>query len=271
MIEQRTNAPSAATESHAERVRREFTKQAASFEDERLNTAFTSRLDWLLERAAPRREDVCLDVAAGTGHVARSLAPLVAHVVALDATRAMLDQGRRQAEQEGVRNVLFQDGEAAALPFLDESFDLVVSRFSLHHFDDPTMPLREMARVCRRGGRVVIADMVADPREQVAVVQDRLERRRDPSHTAMLSPRGLSGALAAAGLAVVLCDVREVERPVEQWLEQAGTAAPVAEEIRAFLRAEAAEEQPGAMRAQLRGDELWFTQTWAVAVGGPQA
>ena len=86
-----------------------------------------------------------LDVAAGTGHVARSLAPRVRAVVALDATQAMLEQGKRH----GVPNVVFMRGDAAALPFVDQSFDVVVNRFALHHFEQPEVQLAEMRRCGR--------------------------------------------------------------------------------------------------------------------------
>jgi ubiquinone/menaquinone biosynthesis C-methylase UbiE len=80
------------------RVRDAFTRQAATFEDRRLNQAFTSGLPRLLATADPRPGDVCLDVAAGTGLVARGLAERASRVVALDATPAMLLEGRQQAE-----------------------------------------------------------------------------------------------------------------------------------------------------------------------------
>ena len=118
-----------------------------------------------------------LDVAAGTGHVARRLAPSVRAVVALDATRAMLEQGRAQ----GVPNVIFVQGDAASMPFLDGSFDMVVSRFAVHHFEDPAVQVAEMRRCLRPGGRLAIADLVADP--AAAAEQNRLEALRDPSHT----------------------------------------------------------------------------------------
>ena len=84
-----------------------------------------------------------------------------------------------------MRNVLLQEGNAAALPFVDSSFDLVVCRVSLHHFADPAGPLAEMARVCRPDGRVVISDMIA-PAAEVRYAFDDLHRTIDPSHVRVL-------------------------------------------------------------------------------------
>jgi ubiquinone/menaquinone biosynthesis C-methylase UbiE len=254
-------------EGHDEAVRREFTKQARTFEDKRLNTAFTSVLDWLVESFAPEPDQLVLDVAAGTGHVARALAPLARQVVAVDITRAMLEEGRTQAERAGLDNILFQEGDASALPYLAESFDLVVTRFSLHHFQDPEIPLAEMVRVCRPGGRVGVADMVADGAPLTAEGQDRLERLRDPSHTRMLTLDAIGQLLEELGAPVLRRTSREVVRPVQTWLDQARTDDATARKVRAELEAELEGGAATGLGPQLRDGELHFTQTWAVVVG----
>ena len=88
-----------------------------------------------------------LDVAAGTGHVARAVRAQVRAVVAVDATEAMLEAGWIEAKRAALRNVVFMQADAAALPFVDGSFDVVVSRFAVHHFEDPAVQIGEMRRV----------------------------------------------------------------------------------------------------------------------------
>src|ERR671924_662354 len=166
-------------DSHADRVERAFSRQAAAFEEQPI---FTTDSDWLFERLELHAGDLVLDVAAGTGHVARALAPSVRCVVALDATAAVLAAGKAHADRAGLHNVVFQRGDAAALPFADATFDIVVSRFAVHHFEDPTPPLAEMRRCLRPGGRLAIADIIAADDPAVAALQNRLERLRDPSH-----------------------------------------------------------------------------------------
>ena len=256
-----------AGDGHNDAVRREFTRQAQTFEDARLNTAFTSGLDWLVESFAPEREHLVLDVAAGTGHVARALAPLARGVVAVDLTRAMLDEGKAQAARAGLDNVVFQEGDASALPYLDGSFDLVVTRFSLHHFEDPQLPLAEMARVCRPGGRIGVADIVADDDPSAAKSQDRLERLRDPSHTRMLTLDALGDLLKRVGAPVLRRSSRQVVRPVRTWLEQARPDDAAALAITRELEAELAGGAATGLEPRRRNGELHFTQTWAVVVG----
>ncbi len=81
----------------------------------------------------------------------------------LDLDPAMIERARANAERArlGAPIPRFEQGDVAALPFGDASFDLVVSTLSLHHWDDPTAGLREIGRVLRSGGRALIWDLRA--------------------------------------------------------------------------------------------------------------
>jgi SAM-dependent methyltransferase len=231
---------------------RSFTQQAAAFEDPRLNRLFTTDSEWLFDRLPLDATDLVLDVAAGTGHVARRLAPQVRTVVALDATRAMLEQGREHAPG----NVLFVQGDAEQLPFLDESFDVVVTRFAIHHFEAPEDQLAEMRRVLRPGGRLAVADLVAHP--EAAATQNRLETLRDPSHVRMLELHELAALVGTRDV-----EVRDVARPLEPWLLQTDPSPEAADEIRAALRGEITGGPPTGFRPTERDGELHFVHTMA--------
>jgi ubiquinone/menaquinone biosynthesis C-methylase UbiE len=252
---------------HAATLRESFTRQAATFEDARLNFAFTDSLSLVVKACSPRQGDVALDVAAGTGLVARALAPLVSAVVAVDITPEMLERGKRESDKGLVRNVIFQRGDVNDLPFLPESFTLVVSRFSLHHLEDPGAAVRELARVCRRGGRVVIFDLVASDDPEVAARQDDVERRRDPAHLRNMTKGEVVDALVGAGLIVGSRQERVVSRSVDQWLEQADTEAYARADVRRILIDEINGGPVSGMRPSWNGHTLQFTQTWFVAVG----
>ena len=95
-----------------------------------------------------------LDVACGTGIVARTAAGLVAptgSVVGVDLNEAMLTVARRVSP-----SLEFRRGDAAALPFPDESFDTALCQLALMFFPDPGAAVGEMARVVRPGGSVAI-------------------------------------------------------------------------------------------------------------------
>src|SRR5919197_2652558 len=218
---------------HSEAIQRAFTRQAPAFEDPEFNQLFTVDSDWLFERLELEPDDVVLDVAAGTGHVARAFAPRVRAVVAVDSTPAMLERGWIEAKRAALRNVVFMQADATALPFVDGSFDVVVSRFALHHFEVPAVPIAEMRRVLRPGGRLAVADLVCDPEPEIAATQNRLERPRDPSHTRMLSLEQLAELVSGRDV-----EFRDVERSLDQWLVQARPSEEAAAEIRAALRAD---------------------------------
>lgn len=210
---------------------------------------------------------VALDVAAGTGHAARGLAPQVASVVALDATVAMLTAGRDAAAAAGLRNVAFMRGDAAALPFLDETFDVVVCRFAVHHFPSPEEPLAEMLRCLRPHGQLLVADLVADPDPSVAATQNALEVLRDPSHTRCWSADDLRRRVEALGMADVVVDHDATVRPLAPWLAQTNASPAVVEAVTRALQDELAGGSVTGLRPQLRDGDLWFEQRFAAVTG----
>jgi SAM-dependent methyltransferase len=150
------------------------------------------------------------------------------------------------------------------MPFLDASFDLVVSRFAVHHFAEPALQIGEMARVCRPAGRVAIIDMVAAD-DALAAEHDRLERLRDPSHTRALGLQELTGLLEDAGVRVEQQTFRDRPLPVERWLAQADTPPAAAAAIRAEIQADLDGGPATGTRPELRDGELCLTHRWAIA------
>jgi ubiquinone/menaquinone biosynthesis C-methylase UbiE len=252
---------------HAEEVQRAFTTQADAFEDPARNRVFTVDSAWVFDRLPRDGSDLVLDVAAGTGHAARQLASSVRAVVAVDATAAMLARGREQARRDGLLNVVYMHGDAEALPFLEQSFDIAVCRFAVHHFERPASVIAELARCTRAGGHVAIVDLIAHQDPDIAARQNRLERLRDPSHTRMLAKHELVGMMTEAGLVRGKIETRALERPLAPWLGQSATSPDVAERIRRALRSElTAGSDPTGFAPREREGELWFTQTFAACV-----
>jgi arsenite methyltransferase len=97
------------------------------------------------------------DMGTGTGFIAAGLAPLVRHVHALDGSAAMLNEARRNLAQ--FDNVEFHEADGLSLPLPDASVDAVFANMYLHHCPDPLSAIREMVRILRPGGRLVITDM----------------------------------------------------------------------------------------------------------------
>lgn len=113
---------------------------------------------YLLPRLRPGLR--LLDVGCGPGTITADLAALVAPgtVVAVDAAAGILDEARATAAARGADNVVFEQADALALPYPDGHFDVVHAHQVLQHLPDPVAALREMRRVCRRGGVVAARD-----------------------------------------------------------------------------------------------------------------
>jgi ubiquinone/menaquinone biosynthesis C-methylase UbiE len=194
-----TCATPAAAATHAAHIADQFTRQAKGFAR---SPSLHNRqaLDLLVEAARPNAADTALDVACGPGSVVLAFADRVARAMGLDATAAMLDEARRAAAEAGVANVTWRQGDVVALPFADDTFDIVSCRFALHHFEQPVRAFAEMVRVCRPGGRVVLCDAFASDDPAKAMAFNAMERLRDPSTVEFRTLPYLRGLFALAGL-----------------------------------------------------------------------
>lgn len=107
----------------------------------------------VVARVAPRDGERVLDLAAGTGTSSVPFATAGAVVVPCDFSQGMLRVGKRERPR-----LAFTAGDGTRLPFADESFDVVTISFGLRNFVDPAAGLREMLRVTRPGGRLVVCE-----------------------------------------------------------------------------------------------------------------
>jgi ubiquinone/menaquinone biosynthesis C-methylase UbiE len=248
-------------------VRREFAQQAARFGEQGLTLSNQDYLQWMVEQLYLQPHFEVLDVAAGTGHLSRAVAPHVQRVVALDLTPEMLAQGTQEAAQQGLTNLVFEQGEAEHLTYPNEAFDMVVTRFSLHHFAAPHVPLREMVRVCRRGGTVAVIDMVSPDDPTVAATYNRLERLRDSSHLRALTADELQQLMRDAGLDPVRTVPRDVEVHLDRWLDLTNAAPEARQTIREALTRDLQGLETTGMRPYVRDQELKFLHAWLILVG----
>ena len=252
---------------HRDVVRRQFGKQAARWEQYLSYLDSQDVVEWISGHLELRPHFSVLDVATGTGLLARAIAPHVHSVGGLDATPEMLDAGRKQARADVLGNVVFEEGEAEHLPYPDEAFDLVTSRIAMHHFPDPLNPAREMARVCRPGGHVAIIDITSSDNAEVAAAHNRLEHLRDPSHARSMHIAELRQMAEAIGLDTVRTSVADVEVHVETWMDLTDTPQDARVTIRQAMEADLAGGAPTGMRPSRKDGELVFSHAWVILVG----
>ena len=193
-------------------------------------------LGWLVAALGAAPTDRALDVGTGGGHAAVALAPAVATVAAIDPTPEMLAVASRLAAERGVANVTFTLATADALPFPDASFDLAISRFSVHHWPQPESAFREIRRVVRPGGRLGVVDLLAPEDGPLDTFLNALELLRDPTHARSMRVSEWLALLGTAGFAAHLERAWELEHDVETWLAQTASDGWRADAVRALLR-----------------------------------
>jgi ubiquinone/menaquinone biosynthesis C-methylase UbiE len=163
-------------------------------------------------------DERALDVGCGTGALAYALAPLVGEVVGVDANEAFLAAARADAPE----GCTFVTGDAEALPFPYGDFDLVGCLRVLHHVHRPELVVAELARVTRRGGRILLVDQLGDVDPMRSLELDRFERARDPSHTRLLPDADVRGYLEANDLVVRANEIVRERRDMETYLDLVG-------------------------------------------------
>ncbi len=102
-----------------------------------------------------------IDVGCASGEVLREMARIVypARVVGFDLSADRIEESRAIDAELGFTNVDYQQGDVAAMPFDDDRFDLVWSRFLFEYLPRPQEALAELKRIVRPGGKVVVADL----------------------------------------------------------------------------------------------------------------
>jgi SAM-dependent methyltransferase len=118
--------------------------------------------DHLVARLAPGRGERWLDIGTGTGAVALRAARAGARVTGVDLSPVMIDTARRLAGEQRV-GVRFEVGDAESLPYPDASFEVVASALGVFLAPDHAAAGRELARVCRAGGRLGVVAWRPDP------------------------------------------------------------------------------------------------------------
>jgi ubiquinone/menaquinone biosynthesis C-methylase UbiE len=167
---------------HQQSVKKQFGQNAHNYVTSPLHAKgddLAWMKQWIIENG---KGGVHLDIATGGGHVAHTFAPLFDQVIALDLTPEMLTAAEKFIKEQGHSNVSFQLGDAQALPFADETFDVITCRIAAHHFPRVQVFVQETYRTLKKDGVLIIADNVTPEKEELDQFYNELEKRRDPSH-----------------------------------------------------------------------------------------
>ena len=221
-------------------------------------------LDRLVELAHVQPTDRVLDVATGTGHTAFAFAPHVREVIATDVTPEMLSEAEKLRSESGMRNVEFRIADAHDLPFDDESFDVVTCRRAAHHFVDIDRALREMRRVLRPGGRLVIDDRSVPEDDFADATLNRLDWLHDHSHVRQYRPSEWVHMMQEAGCKVEVVEPYTKHRPLSAFTN--GVEPESVAEIECII-AGLNKDQRTALNVAEKDGEIYLNHWYVMVVG----
>lgn len=231
-----------ATQSHHDKVSQQFGSQASAYLSSAVHA--TGRdLERLSTRLADFPQAKLLDMGCGAGHASFVAASQVKEVIAYDLSEQMLSVVNDAAQTRGLSNLSTQQGYAETLPFADATFDIVISRYSAHHWHDVGKALREVKRVLKPGGIAIFMDVMSPGHPVLDIWLQTVEALRDTSHVRNYSSGEWLSLFNDAGLVSqnLLCDRLHLE--FSSWIARMRTPAPLAEAIRIYQQSASDEVQ----------------------------
>ena len=182
-----------------------------------------------------------VDLGTGAGFTAFAVAGVSDRVVASDVAEPMLRQAQRLGRERGISNLGLSQNAAEALPFANESVDLVTSRVSAHHFPDFKKALDEAQRVLKSGGSLLMADSVAPEDDDITEWMNDIELRRDFSHIENRKISTITEMLTERGFTIVENDYPRIYLRFNEWTARTKVSAKETKALRNdFLEAPAA-------------------------------
>ena len=234
---------------------RQFGAQAANYLTSTVHStgADLERLGAVAGQLTPAR---ALDLGCGAGHASFALARGGARrVTAYDPSSDMLAVVSREAAARGYATLETCVGKAEALPFENSTFDLVVTRYSAHHWVSVPPALAECARVLAPGGRLIVIDVIAPETPLFDTSLQVVEFLRDASHVRNYRISEWGAMQKAAGFVAANVTSWRIRLDFQSWIARIGTPPARVAALRAVFA-----ELPGEVREYFQiGPDLSFS------------
>ncbi|MBE0689492.1 MAG: class I SAM-dependent methyltransferase [Anaerolineae bacterium] len=224
-------------------------------------------IERVLKLARPSAAGLALDVAAGHSQALASLSAHAQHVMASDISLPVLQAARAHVIGADRSSVSFVQCAIEALPWEDNTFDLVGCFTAAHHFTNVDRFLEEAARVLKPGGSLVIYERLLPEDDRAARYVDAFYRLGDPRHKRAFAEYQWHGMLLNAGLDVAHSEICRRRIRLLSWAEAHGCAGDVIERLQILLT-----QTPRAVSTFLRPScsgtvDAEFDQHYAAIVG----
>lgn len=158
-----------------------------------------------------------LDLGCGTGELTLALATRVGAVTAVDVDLKSLSELKAEQAKLGLTNISASVMDAGSLELPEASFDRVVCRYASHHFPDVERVVREIARVTKPGGKLVIQDAISSDIPSVDAFRTKVGKLRDATYVDTLTPDQWQALFAKHGFALAGCHQYKETRTVAGW------------------------------------------------------
>ncbi len=230
------------TQSHHDNVEKQFGSQASAYLSSAVHAAGRD-LQRLDERLASFPQAHVLDLGCGAGHASFVAARRVAQVTAYDLSAQMLEVVSTAAKEKGLNNITTRQGYAEALPFAAESFDVVISRYSAHHWHDVGQALRDVKRVLKPGGIFIIMDVMAPGHPVRDIWLQTVEALRDTSHVRNYASGEWLSLIDDAGLITRSLVTDRLSLEFSSWIARMRTPETLSQSIRLYQQSASGDVQ----------------------------
>lgn len=246
---------------HNAMIIEQFSKQAIPFAK---SPSHMDSIQMLIEMSGVNNNDSVLDVACGPGLVACEFAAIANSVTGIDITEKMIEQARNHQQEKQLKNLTWNIGDIFPLPYADNEFSIVLTRYSFHHFLEPQKVLSEMHRVCKPGGSIMVVDVALSPKNVKAYNQ--MEKLRDPSHTKALTHQEFEQLFHKIKLHNYRQATYALEVELEKQLEASFPNSGDDVKIRTIIKQDIGINRIG-VNACRRDGKIYFTYPISVYVG----
>jgi len=220
------------------------------------------------EAIASKKSGVMLDLACGPGILLASLASTMRLSIGADVTPKMIQMARGTCRAASSADTRFVESLAEYLPFATAALDCVVTRLSIHHFLDPLVVLREVKRVLKSDGLLVIGDLTSSEEPTERRLHNALEQLRDPSHVRMLPESELLQIVNAAGFRVNAIGHWLQQRQFEEWAAIVENARSL-QSLKVAMRTIAEAGVTAGIDLRVSADSVEFVHHWVFIAAQP--
>ncbi|HCT5822085.1 TPA: class I SAM-dependent methyltransferase [Citrobacter sedlakii] len=226
--------------SHHDNVEKQFGSQASAYLTSAVHASGRD-LQRLAARLSSLPQARLLDMGCGAGHASFVAAQNVKEVVAYDLSSQMLDVVAHAANEKGFSNITTRQGYAETLPFEDGVFDVVISRYSAHHWHDVGRALREVNRVLKPGGVLIVMDVMSPGHPVRDIWLQTVEALRDTSHVRNYSAGEWLSLISEASFVADSLLTDRLSLEFRSWVTRMRTPAALVEAIRIYQESASAE------------------------------